>query len=120
MPIAPTKRDWSSNSATGAVCERCMASITVFSDVPGVAQKTCARFLRLALDIGAGHPDRRLAVALGRRHQPVGVDLEARRLAPVEPHPAIVAAAPGRARSRITFQAVSTDSGFTLAMKSRT
>src|SRR5690606_14320154 len=40
-PMAPTKRDWSSNSATGAVCERCMASMTVFSEVPGRAQKTC-------------------------------------------------------------------------------
>ena len=36
--MAPTKRDCSSNSATGEVCERCMASITVFSDVPGLAQ----------------------------------------------------------------------------------
>src|SRR5690606_41103819 len=40
-PMAPTKRDWSSNNATGAVCERCMASITVLSIVPGVAQITC-------------------------------------------------------------------------------
>ena len=41
MPMAPTKRDCSSNSATGEVCERCIASMTIFSDVPGRAQKTC-------------------------------------------------------------------------------
>lgn len=37
-PMAPTKRSLSSNSATGAVSARCMASITVRRGVPGEAQ----------------------------------------------------------------------------------
>ena len=37
-PIAPTKRDVSSKSATGAVCDWCMACITDLREVPGLAQ----------------------------------------------------------------------------------
>ena len=66
-----------------------MASITVFSDVPGRAQNTCGASFWQVLDIVAGDPHGRLAVALGGRHQPLPVDLEARGLAPVEPDPAV-------------------------------
>ena len=91
MPMAPTKRDCSSNSATGAVCERCMASITVLSGVPGRAQNTCGASSGSFSTSSQDDPDGRLAVALGGRHQAVGIDLEARGLATVEPEPAALA-----------------------------
>lgn len=37
-PMEPTKRDASSNSATGAVCDWCIACMTVLSGVPARAQ----------------------------------------------------------------------------------
>ena len=88
-PMAPAKVLSSLNSATGAVSARCMASITVLSEVPGVAQNTGWSFLPKVFSASAQEThDATAPFRLDRRHLVVLVELEARRLAPVEPDPA--------------------------------
>ena len=85
---APANVLSSLNSATGAVSARCMASITVLSDVPGVAQNTGWTFLHQVFELRRRNPGGLLRCFIPPLQLVVLIQLEARGLAPVEPYPA--------------------------------